>query len=120
MRPNKVPKKIVNQFFKPYQRDIFFCNQRLQNFYRYSKSDGRRMFEDQGKADFLDVWRVAVPPQYREDKKLAKRIGDLCKFNLLTYGVLSLDKPFAGHFRPTDYENFRRTIHKQVKLYHGV
>ena len=78
------------------------------------------MHEDEGKENFMEVWRVAVPLQYREDRKLAVRIGDLCKFNLLTYTVLRLDQPFASQYRPTEFKNFKRSIHKQVKLYHGV
>lgn len=133
-RQDKTTRQVYFKYCEPYQREIFLATKRLKSFFRFSQSDSRRAHEDSSKSDFFDVWRATVPPPFNKDEVLGRRIGDLCKFILLTYSVYRLDYSFedqrSGRAPRNDEEQHRadfrqmkglkRSIHKQVKLYHGV
>lgn len=63
-----------------------------------------------------------VPHKFKQNRTLCNRIGDLIKFTLLTYSVrdirMSLDPMDRATITKTD--NYRHSLQKQVKLYHGV
>ena len=109
-------------WIKSYVRQMMVMYKRLLSYYRYNHHDGRLAEIDQGKTSFLEQWQNVVPPKYRNDTVLCKRIGDLLKFSLLTYSVrdirMSLDPMDRATITKTD--NYRHSLQKQVKLYHGV
>ena len=98
--------------FQPSMPRIFSCYQRLKSFFRFSKSDSRRTWEDEGKTDFFEVWRVVMPAPFCRDRTLATRIGDLCKFTQITYSIQNLSQPWISHVRPTSFQGYKRSIHK--------
>lgn len=99
---------------------IYHALKRMNGFFRYSKTDSRRVHADEGKTQFYDIFKVIVPKEFTHDRILAQRVGDLCKFVHLTYNVYNSQMPFFSYDRPTSYAKFKRSIHKQIKLYHGI
>ena len=63
----------------------------------------RRLPEDEGKTDFYDVWKCAVPEPFNKDLVLAARLRDLFKFSLLTYCCSSMHDPFAAFKKECEY-----------------
>lgn len=120
MKESKTKKSLI--WVKDYVRRIMKMYKRLLSYYRYNHHDGRLAERDQGKTCFFEQWQNVVPHRFKNDKRLAQRIGDLLKFSLLTYSVrdirMSLDPMDRATITKTD--NYRHSLQKQVKLYHGV
>ena len=82
----------------------------MNGFYRYSKTDMRRVADDIEKDNFYDVFKDVVPEPFRSDRALGKRIGDLVKFLHLTYFVTTFANPFESSDRPTTFDKYKRSI----------
>ena len=85
-------------------------------------------------SNFADVWHEALPEPFKSDSILCRRIGDLAKFNVLTYRVVFIDTVLEDkHFVRAEYRNrpeakkwevyidkFMRSVQKAVINKHGV
>ena len=91
-------------------QSIYYALNRMNGFYRYSKTDMRRLPEDIDKNTFQEVFKEVVPEPFASDVELTRRMGDLCKFIHLTYFVASLANPFETSDKPTIYDKFKRSI----------
>ena len=72
-----------------------------------------------GKTDWFEVWVHAVPSPFCHDRVLGSRIRDLIKFSTMTYRVHNMDRPDIKRHKPCDPQ-YKRSIHKQIKYFHGV
>ena len=67
---------------------------RFRRFYRYTACDPRRPTIDLGKLEFFDVWKATVPEPFASDRSQAERVGNIVKFNFITYRVFNIKDPF--------------------------
>ena len=74
-----------------YLRPIHTAFFRLRRFFRFSHHDTRRAADENGKMNFYEVWKLAIPEPFANDRALASRLECLSKFLMLTFKVMRTD-----------------------------